>query len=433
MFLALAAVMTAAFAMPASALENKFGGYWRTRAYTMQNFTGEDQSEKLDYTLVDTRTRLFYTAVINENLKFINKFEFNSVWGDTNGGDIGADGEGNWRIKNSYVDFTLAPVNFQIGIQGGKWARGFLFDDDFSGAVITYKGEGFSVPFVWIKAFEGGKGKDANDSDFDYYGLAPSITISEMFTITPYVFWATSDNAGTWKPVLHSPLNTTSTVGPSASLAGMKDVDVYYIGLDMDVKFDGGKAWFTGIYQGGSADYADTKLGSLDFKAWLAAIGATVNLSKEADIHGQFFYATGEDDSADKDFKAFFVPSQNDNTGQSYYWAEIMGYGIFDNYGSANAPQDKITNIMAGNLGTTVKLMPEFSVTLDVWYAKLAEEDKNKEDYLGTEIDLIMTYELMKGLKLDVVAAYLLRGDATYKGDNDANPYELGTRLSLSF
>jgi hypothetical protein len=118
-----------------------------------------------------------------------------------------------------------------------------------------------------------------------------------------------------------------------------------------------------------------------------------------------------------------------------------MGYGIFDTDGngswaynaSANSPGDKISNIMAGNIGTTIKPMPDFSVTLDVWYAKLAEEDKNKEDYLGTEVDLIMTYTLMKGLNLDVVGAYLFRGDATYKGNNDANPYEVGTRLSLSF
>ncbi len=173
MVLALAVVMTAAFVMPASALENKFGGYWRTRAFTMQNFTGEDQSEKWDYSLVDTRTRLFYTAVINENLQFVNKFEFNAVWGDKVGGDIGADGMGIFRIKNSYADFTLAPVNFKIGMQGGKLAHGFLFDDDFAGAIVTFKGEGFAVPFIWIKAFEGGKGVDsagdsANDSDFDY-------------------------------------------------------------------------------------------------------------------------------------------------------------------------------------------------------------------------------------------------------------------------
>jgi hypothetical protein len=58
---------------------------------------------------------------------------------------------------------------------------------------------------------------------------------------------------------------------------------------------------------------------------------------------------------------------------------------------------------------------------------------KSEEDYLGTEIDLILTYEIVKGLKMDLVGAYLIAGDATYKGPDSANPYEIGTRLSLSF
>jgi hypothetical protein len=40
---------------------------------------------------------------------------------------------------------------------------------------------------------------------------------------------------------------------------------------------------------------------------------------------------------------------------------------------------------------------------------------------------------LIDGLKLEIIGAYLFAGDATYKGDNDENPLEFGTRLSLSF
>lgn len=168
MISALAVLLIAAFAMPASALENKFSGYWRTRAWTQKNFTGEDDTKAEDLSNVDTRTRLSYSAIINENLKFVNQFEFNSVWGDKIGGDIGADGMGNWRVKHSYADFTLAPVNFKVGMQPTTISRGLLFDDDFAGAVVTYKGEGFDIPFIWIKAYEGGKGADANKGDFDF-------------------------------------------------------------------------------------------------------------------------------------------------------------------------------------------------------------------------------------------------------------------------
>ena len=44
------------------------------------------------------------------------------------------------------------------------------------------------------------------------------------------------------------------------------------------------------------------------------------------------------------------------------------------------------------------------------------------------------TYQLIENLNLDVVAAYLFAGDATsLTGENDEDPFELGTRLSLSF
>ncbi|MEW6261363.1 MAG: hypothetical protein AB1547_15820, partial [Thermodesulfobacteriota bacterium] len=63
--------LVVAVAMPTHALENQFGGYWRTRAFTDKNFTGEDESKDFDLDRIDTRTRLFYTAKFSDNLKFV--------------------------------------------------------------------------------------------------------------------------------------------------------------------------------------------------------------------------------------------------------------------------------------------------------------------------------------------------------------------------
>jgi hypothetical protein len=50
------------------------------------------------------------------------------------------------------------------------------------------------------------------------------------------------------------------------------------------------------------------------------------------------------------------------------------------------------------------------------------------------EIDLKATYMLVEGLNLDIVGAYLLAEDAvSTDGSNDEDPWEVGTRLSLSF
>jgi hypothetical protein len=130
----------------------------------------------------------------------------------------------------------------------------------------------------------------------------------------------------------------------------------------------------------------------------------------------------------------------------SYYWSEIMGLGIFDNRASTNAPGDAIFNLMAFNIGTTYKFdQIPLSLSADLWYAKRDEDvlftpDAARPDLvvgekdLGTELDLKATYQLVEGLNLDVVGAYLWAGDATsLDGKNKKDPYEVGARLSLSF
>ncbi|MCP4348802.1 MAG: hypothetical protein GY795_25265 [Desulfobacterales bacterium] len=437
-----ATLLVIAFAMPASALESIFGGYWRTRAYSQRDFTGND-SEGQNVTQVDTRTRLYYTAVLNDNLKFVNKFEFDAVWGGPSDGygDIGADGK-QLEIKNSYVDFNVGPVNGKVGVQGKALARGFLFDDDFAGAVISFNGEGFSLPLIWMRPYENSV---ADEDEVDYFGVAPSFKPNENFSLTPFILYAYSNDARQWDSTGEEAGTTlphpTDTVNYKS--VGFEELNIYYAGVDLDANIGPASIWLTGIYQGGDAeryyehrtDPGQDQKTSVDFKAWLAAAGASIELGDKADVHGQAFYATGQDKNEDqyKEVSKFFVPK-----GQSYYWAEIMGYGTFDNQVSANSPGDQIGNIMVGNIGTTIKPMSDLKISLDAWYAKLAEEmempDGTMEDELGIEANVKITYTLVEGLDLDLVGAYLFAGDATTMQDSsDKNPYEIGTRLSLSF
>lgn len=458
--LTLSALMVFAFALPVSALENVFGGYWQTRIYAIGNFSGQGDDAG-DASLVDSRTRLDYTAILNENLKLVNSFEFNMIWGDnpvanTNPANLksgywGAHGrigtsDNSILVKYTYADFNLGPTNFKIGAQPLTLARGFLFDEDFAGAIITYKGETFEVPFIWIKAYEGLQGdntawNNGNDMDVDYYAVAPSFDINEMLTLTPYVMYITTDdingNSGTlgW-------VSSLGTINPITKFdlapTGQLKADLYYVGCDADINLGAASLWFTGIYEFGhlKEDGATPPPGvDQDFKAWLIAAGGNMEM-EFGNIHGQLFYATGNDNDNDSDIEAFYVPA-----GQSYYWSEIMGCGIFDDFGYNNvtyysngSPGDQISNIVTFNLGTTYMPMDKLSLDLDVWHARLVEDDINGEDQLGTEVDVKITYELMEGLNIDIVGAYLFAGDATTgTGTNDEDPYEFGTRLSLSF
>lgn len=402
LILALGVLLVIAFAGPAAAFDSEFGGYWRTRVFSQSDFSGDDTKDQ-DLTRVDTRTRLYYTAIFSDDFKFVNKFEWDSVWGDTAGGDIGADGV-ILEIKNSYANFNLSSFNFLVGTQPRTVARGFIFDDDFTGAVATYKGEGFSLPIIWMKAYEGGMGKDANDQDVDYYGLKPTFNLSDTMALTPFLLHVTSKDGSAW-----------------GSTTANEKIGVSFLGFDLDMSLDTVSLWFTGIYESGEVDMVGG--GSVDVAASLIALGATYDMDS-LDIHGQLFSASGDDNWTDNDAEAFYVPK-----GQSYYWAEIMGYGIFDSQVSSGSPADQISNILAINIGIGYNVSDNLSIKADLWNATLAEENAAGDDDLGTEIDLKLTYKLMDNMKIEVIAAHLSAGDATGKED----PFEFGTRLSFSF
>eukprot|EP00767_Chilomastix_cuspidata_P007180 gnl/Chilomastix_cuspidata/7766.p1 GENE.gnl/Chilomastix_cuspidata/7766~~gnl/Chilomastix_cuspidata/7766.p1 ORF type:complete len:445 (-),score=-14.42 gnl/Chilomastix_cuspidata/7766:15-1349(-) len=437
---ALAVALAAVMAVPAGAFENEFGGYWRTRAYTAQDFSGtKNDSTKVkngkeiivngDDQSVDTRTRIYYTAKFSDNFKFVNKFEFNSVWGDDNGGDVGSDGD-TFVVKNSYVDFNLSNYNFKIGSQAGLLSKGLIMDDDFSGVTVTGTFGNIAVPVYWIKADEGGIGEDMNDADKDVIVISPEIKSGNM-NINPFLVYAFQDKVEPAEGDYYSD-STSSTLLQKDATAGYKDYNAYNIGVNFAMELDSADVWATLVYQGGSYDkkgLTDAKATDYDISAYMVAFGGGVDIDN-INVHGQFFYASGDDDKDDKD-EAF----ADLTGGQSYYWSEIMGFGIFDNQASNNSCADKISDIMAFNVGASMSPMEKLTLGADLWYAALAEDttvgtvDGKKENYLGTELDLSASYAVMENLNLDVVAAYLFAGDAT--GDED--PYEVGAQLSLSF
>lgn len=425
--IALAVLLVGAFTLPAMAVDHEFGGYWRTRFYNNTDFTGDDSGAK-DLQQVDTRTRLYYTAILSDEVKLVNKFEMDANWGDSVRGDIGADGQ-NFEIKNSYADFSLGDWNVKLGTQGKTFARGFLFSDDFSGAIVRYVGDDMLIPFIWMKAYEGGAGEDANDMDVDYYGVDPTFTMGDI-KLNPFVLYVTSAGGGD--------LDADADWTGWGDAVGWDSFSIYYLGVNVDFSAEMFSAWLTGIYMGGSVDVSDAGTttspdyyidtfgtDSFDFAAYLFAVGGTVNLDALS-VHGQFFYATGDDDGYDDDeVSKFYVPK-----GQSYYWAEIMGLGVFDAQASTGSCADRIGNIMAANVGVDFP-MDKLTLILDLWYASLAEDNAAGDKDLGTEIDVTAKYQLLDDLSVQAVFAYLSAGDAT--GGGDENPMEVGVQMSLSF
>jgi hypothetical protein len=458
--LALAVLLVAAFTVPASALENEFGGYWRTRFYQMGHFDGE-KGDATNYRLVDTRTRLYYTAKINDNLKLVNKFEMDATWGesqyvapttydvvDAGGatigtvtvknpqkslyGDPGADGI-DVEIKNTYADFNTGPVNWTVGVQPYVLFRSFYIDNDASGAIARWKVlDNLVLAGSWLKAFEGGPGT-GNNEDVDAYTLSGAFWFSENISIKPSISYTYSDSINQiYAQGLLAEDQVAGTVNTTVAAAPYGELSLLTYGFDFDADFDNFGLWATLIGQSGTLDGTGK---DIDISSWLAAVGGNVMLGP-VDIHGQAFYTPGDDNPNDRDLDNFVA------VNGSYYWSEIMGYGIFDYAVSAGSPGDQLFNIWAVNLGATFKPMDKLSITGDLWYAE-HEEDvvfnagtalQRKENKLGTELDVKVTYQLVEGLNLDLVGAYLWAGDATsLDGKNNEDPYEFGARLSLSF
>jgi hypothetical protein len=418
----LAAVLVLAFTMPAAAeVEHIFGGYWRIRAISQMDFSGTDNTATApsqDLTRLDSRTRLYYTAKFSDDFKFVNKFEFDWVYGTGDLGDIGADGKSTFEIKNSYIDFNTwqKKLNWKVGIQGYTIAKGFLFSDDFSGLNVAYQGDGWKLPFIWIKAYEGGKGKDTNDSDVDYYALNPYFKLGG-FGINPYAMLKYSDDGQNF-----------IANGNSRSPIALDNMQIYWLGVDFDYKIEGWSLWASAIYNGGEAEQVAKANQDLDFGGYLFGLGGNGAIGPVG-LHGQFVYSSGDDNPNDNDNDAFYNPR-----GASYYWAEIMGMGTFDQQTTANSPGDKISNVWFVGGGVDYKVIESLKLNLDLWYASLVEKTTTAADeYLGTEVDFKATWKIMPKLNLDLVAAYLFAGDGTYTGPDQSDPYELGARLSLSF
>ena len=447
--LLVAAIMVLALTMPAAAFENEFGGYWRTRFITNIGFSGEDKVNPQDTNLTDTRTRIFYTAKFSDNLKFVNKFEFNAAWGQNKTyGQLGADSTGDnnyFRLKNSYVDFKLGQQRFIVGVQDFLLARGYLMNDDASGIKAIFKvNDAVYLPLIYQKSFEGGSGRSSgagsvSNSDFDIasYTFYPTIYLNKDNTLKPHVAYLFSENysKGFAKNVQLS------------TLPGATKLDAWTAGLEYDGKIGMFDLGATGIFQFGDVTVPAAVYGGhdkLNFKGYLFDAFAGVNLGP-ANIHVKGIYATGnkadEDPVKSGDIKAFFVPGAKDNFGASYYWAEIMGDGVIDNQTPAAAPGDKISNVIIGNIGASYKVLPTLKFAADVWYAKKAENvylatTKTYSDALGTELDLVVTYTIVDNLKLDLVGAYLWAGDVITKSidkDGNTNPIELAAMLSLAF
>ena len=356
------------------------------------------------------------------------------------------------EVKNSYADFNLGPVNITAGVQPYSLFRDFAISDDASGIIARWKAmDKFILAGSWLKNFEGGEGTGENE-DLDTYTLTGAIFFNENISLKPSISVAYTDelNGG----LALSIFNRQSGPGENIPLwdFGQNFGETYLasFGADFDMTFDKWGLWVTAYGQVGEIEdvvalveldaLGQQKVEDVDLDGWLVALGGNVGFGElgflgDFGLHSEFFAASGDDSEIDDDFDD--DQERILNPFGSYYWSEIMGLGILDNRAPSGSPADRINNIMAFNLGVDMKPLDKLKITVDYWYAELLEEEQrlNEEDELGHELNLLVTYELVEGLNMDIIGAYLWADDAVAAGfeENEEDPYEYGVRLSLSF
>ena len=415
------------------------------------NMKGAEDDNIGNLSYFDIRTRFYYTAPISDNLTMIAKADINAISeieGDAGiteiynaESDTGTN-KANIELINFYFDFNpdyrQGKFHLKAGLMPSQLARGFICDDEsvFQMQVTRQISRALYLPITYTRNDNFGIGKGKARASYDAYTINPIFFKGNTFISPFYNYTRARGGADTIE------FNHFSNI--------LDRVDRHDVGFDVRIEQEEFSLWFLGVHQFGSMTISnkDNATGlvfvnafpaigaEVDFAGSAFNCGGKVNFTSFLDVHSEFIYATGEKivagdpagllDKKQSQFLAFKL--------SSHPWAEIMGSGMFGNQVSVGSPGDEITNLVAYGLGLTLKVTDKLSFTLDGWYAELEEDNAFGKKELGTEINLKPSYEPIKGLNVDLVAAYLFAGDASsITGSSTDDPYEIGIQLTHSF
>lgn len=464
----LAAVLVAAFALPAMA-EHEASGFIRTKGWVSNFAAGgagtftPTSSDPNTNSYVETRARILYKAG-TENAKFIYYAEFDQNWGDSayttgrgTGGGLEADTT-NLETKNIYVWFKVPDTSFdfKVGVQNqnDSYAGVFFGVADMAGVFTTFKYEPVSFRLGWAKFWENATGV-ADDIDLyvaeGKFAPMPDVKLGLNF------YFLLDKGAGTKGPTTGpataggDPIagfggrGAFGTVVP-AEIVGYDTLRIYMPGFD--VAFKAGPVALSGFffYQFGEAEFT-TGTPDVDVSAFAVDLRADMNLGP-----GKFFieglYVSGDDDPADNDYESITTASNYNLAGSFYYRTDmqiLLPNG--DDINTSPALAYDMANGGAGVIhvgaGYSQKFSDKVSGKVGVGYLAAAEKRArdqggaanfaNQSD-MATEVNANVNYNISKGLDFGLYGAYAFLGDAYEPpGVDPDDPWMAYARLNFSF
>ncbi|OIP93091.1 MAG: hypothetical protein AUK55_08650 [Syntrophobacteraceae bacterium CG2_30_61_12] len=417
----MALVLAVVLAAPVSAAEFKYGGYWRSRIVSSDNV--QDGTDLLDdnYNRIDQRLRMYFYFVASENFRMVTRWEVNTIWGQAaTGGDVGADSN-NFLMKNVYAEIKIpnTPVTTRIGVQGIDMMGGWLVADDFSAMTMDAK-------FGAVKLLGGYIA--ARNEDF----TSTEDNIDDVFLGLQYA-------NGPWKGGLYGFYQYARNLNASYVVYTVPTLDnnLFDLGLELGYATKQFDITARGIKNLGSTDDAFGNSG--DYKGWMAELVGNVYVNNFTFTLGGF-YTSGDDDFSDDDIEAFVYP-----LGRSHYWSEVLGFGAFG-VQDQQAPRgngwtagDAPSNLWTVTAGVAWQALEKTKLGFNYYYIGTAEDvtaditNGDTSSEVGNEFDLLIEQRLIDGLRLRMVAGYLVAGDARTNIADDDDAWLLGAKLDWAF
>jgi hypothetical protein len=312
---------------------------------------------------------------------------------------------------------------------------------------IDYRGDFGVLGLWWIRTHEGQQ--DNNGADTDLLNLVLNYKTGNH-RFAPFIMYqktndATDQPSATTTTTTDSNGDTTTTTSTSygrrdrLGLTAGEPLDIYVLGLRWDGKFGNWDIYAFGAYQTGDHD-------NVDLSAYAGEVKASVKLGQWG-AWGRFMYASGDDDVTDNDIEGWYTPGMRQ--GSVSDWSQLWGHGAFDRNAPDGAHTKEITDLMAFGLGAWYNFSKAWTGKFSWWNINFAEDGPNSQQAnglprqgsvargngtdksIGNEFDVWFTYNVMKNMKLHMLFAYLVMGDAIEPTTNSQDPWELGAQLEI--
>jgi len=429
-------------ALPASAFEVKYGGLFRVRSQNNNNITGSVANDKQNY--IDQRLRVFMEFIASENLKVVTGWEMDTLWGgNTSKINTGHRDTINVELKHAYADFMIpcTPLRAKVGLQPIAFMRGWIIDEDFTGANLSADFAPVTVAAGYIAEVNNNPGAFAADRDANWTGRVDDWYLAATYAQGPFTaglvgFYQYGHDAGE--------LGGTSYNGIADAPLGTGD-NLFDLGVNLGYKMDWMNLFVHYVQNLGSFDAVGSG-SSVDYRGFMVEGGANI-------FYGPFtfnlggFIASGDDPENGDEYNGFAYPQ-----GRSHYWSEIMGlgsldaslgYGIQDRISAANnggyQAGDGPSNLWTVTAGAAWQALDVTKLTFNYYYigthkSVLSDLDTlDDSNSIGHEFDIYVDQKVVDGLMLRLVAAYMIAENGYTVYSDDPNPWELGAVLSWSF